>query len=80
MPDIHSDSTASDSVNDVRGPLWKGSRDFSPERWAFWKARFEVARHLDFVRENTRQTARSVVIEMGRIEQSDLFKPAGDNM
>ncbi|KAK4982871.1 hypothetical protein LTR50_007541 [Elasticomyces elasticus] len=56
------------SGQDVRGPMWKGERDFNEKRWAFWKVRFELASGLDFVQTSTRASARSAVMEMDRLD------------
>ncbi len=49
------------------GPLWKGRRGFSLERWGFWRERFGVVRAVEGVANFTRGWADRAWIAMGDV-------------
>jgi hypothetical protein len=52
------------------GKLWKGSAEFSKERWAFWKKRFGDISELEEPNEETKNIAKEAVERMERAEGS----------
>jgi hypothetical protein len=52
------------------GELWKGRAEFSKERWALWKSRFEEIAKMEEVSEETRQVAHEAVAAMKESEGS----------
>lgn len=49
------------------GPLWKGIKIFSNERWQFWRERFGVVRAVEGVSNLTREWADKACVAMGEI-------------
>lgn len=51
------------------GDLWKGKAEYSKERWAFWKQRFEEISEKTDLREETRKIAREAAVTMSEAEK-----------
>lgn len=50
------------------GPLFKGKEGFSPERWAFWKERFQWVQAQAGLHERTRGAAKQAEELMKRLD------------
>lgn len=52
------------------GELWKGKAEFSKERWALWKSRFEDISKMDEVSDATKNLAKQTVQLMEQAEKA----------
>lgn len=51
------------------GPLWRGERKLSIQRWQFWKERFAHFSTMDEVGEDCRRSAAEASLSMARAEE-----------